>query len=363
MKIAMELRDRAAATPQSRAATPTDSLETETMKPAEVADARDQDRQDDDKEAKAATAALNDSKARDAKRREKEREREAKERARRAALASTRTSAKPEAVETEAPAQAAQPGTIIVSSTPSGLMVQLDGHSMDVTPLRLTVEPGPHEVTLMHNSSVVFSRRMNVVSTSVLSLDPDVSAQVALLSQPTKPAVAEQPTAANPSPAATNALAATGMQAPTTAEKPSEASAAKAEAAQKVAAANLDPDALYVIANPSLGLSSISSDQLADIYFGRSSTVNGRKVEPILRSPSAGAGAAFFKRVLRANTRQYRESWQKLELAGKATPPPILSSAGDVWRAVSGRSGAISFALGSELSSGATSLKAVRISN
>ncbi len=126
---------------------------------------------------------------------------------------------------------------------------------------------------------------------------------------------------------------------------------------------NLDPNALYVVANPSLGLASVSSEQLADLYFGRATTLNGRKVEPILRSPSAGAGAAFFKAVLHSNTRSYRDSWQRLELSTKATPPPILANAADVWRAVSSRSGAISFALGSELNNGGTNLKPIRISN
>ncbi len=363
MKIAMELRDRSSTTPAKATVTTTDMKEgggqpdkADEAKPDDVKTAEDE--KPDDKPSIAANGR-EDAKAA-AKRREREREAAARERERekqrRAAVAAS--SRKPEPAEVETAPAVVAPGTIIVSSTPSGLTVQLDGKAMDQTPLRLSAEPGSHEIALLHNNTVVFSRRLNVVSSSVQSLDPDVSAQVALLT-PSRP----EPVAAAAATQAAQTATPTspGLTTPKPEDKPAAERGNTGETQEKPRN-DLDPNALYAIANSSVGLSSVSAEQLADVYFGRSSTLNGRKVEPILRSPSGGAGAAFFRSVLRTNTRSYRESWQKLELAGKATPPPILSNASDVWRAVAGRSGAISFALGSELNGNATNLRPIRIS-
>ncbi len=366
MKIAMELRDRSSASPAKGTVTTTDMAGAAAAdKPEETArvdEGRAEDDKPDDKPT-VASSVREDAKAA-AKRREREREAAARERererekARRVAAASARTTSKPEPVDVET-STTSSPGTIIVSSTPSGLTVQLDGKVMDQTPLRLTAEPGSHEIALLHNSTVVFSRRLNVVSSSVQSLDPDVSAQVALLtpSRQDPPATmasaqTKQETAKEP--------ASAGLTTPKENDKPAERG--NTGDISERPRQDLEPGALYAIANSSVGLSSVSAEQLADVYFGRSSTLNGRRVEPILRSPSGGAGAAFFRSVLHTTTRSYRESWQKLELAGKATPPPILSNASDVWRAVSSRSGAISFALGSELNGNATNLRPIRIS-
>lgn len=273
---------------------------------------------------------------------EREREQKEKERARRLAATPARA-AKADAPEVDTPAPAAPivlPGTLIISSTPSGLNVQIDGKLVDQTPFRVNVDPGPHDIVILRDQTSVFRRRITVTSAGVQSIDPDLTAQVAALTTPPAPKAAEPPPAPVP---------------------PAAESAKTADA--KPTVQNLDPDALYVIANPALGISSISSSQLADLYYGRTTTLNGKRAEPILRSPSAGAGAAFFSRVLRANTRQFHEAWQKVELSSGAKAPPILASASDTLRAVSSRSSAVSFALGSELNGGTTTLKPVRISN
>lgn len=364
MKIAMELRDRSSTSPVKSGVTTTDMAANAGA--AEKADEKQPDEakpddteKPDDKPVVAANGREDAKTA--AKRREREREAAARERERekqrRQAAASS--SRKPEPADVETAPAAVAPGTIIVSSTPSGLTVQLDGKAMDQTPLRLSAEPGSHEIALLHNNTVVFSRRLNVVSSSVQSLDPDVSAQVALLT-PSRPEPVAAAATTQTTQAAAKDPASTGLTTPKQDDKP-DARGNTGETQEKPRN-DLDPNALYAIANSSVGLSSVSAEQLADVYFGRSNTLNGRKVEPILRSPSGGAGAAFFRSVLRTNTRSYRESWQKLELAGKATPPPILSNASDVWRAVAGRSGAISFALGSELNGNATNLRPIRIS-
>lgn len=365
MKIAMELRDRAGTMPQSRSVTTTDMTPTEPSRATEGAK-NDDDNNDRVEEAKPTpvptsrdTGKSDAQKRREREQAQREREREKERQRRLAAASAARTPSKPEPTETEQPAPTPQPGTIIVSSSPSGLTVQLDGKTLDQTPLRVTAEPGAHEIALLHNNTVVFNRRLNVVPSSVQSLDPDVSAQVALLAPPR----AEPTNAASSKPIAQNdaqpTAAPSGLQTP--APQPKEET--KPIASEIKPISNLDPSALYVVANPSLGLASVSTDQLADLYFGRATTLNGRKVEPILRSPSAGAGAVFFRSVLKSNTRSYRDAWQRLELSTKATPPPILANAADVWRAVSSRSGAISFALGSELNGNSTNLKPIRISN
>ncbi len=193
MKIAMELRDRAGTTPKPEATT---AVATTTTTPDKGKDKDDgkaaaADDDDDDKgkveETKPApvvsTSKISASERkrleREAAQRERDRERERQQR-RVAQQSSQRAASKPEPTETEQPAPTPQPGTIIVSSTPSGLTVQLDGKTLDQTPLRVTAEPGAHEIQLLHNNTVVFNRRLNVVPSSVQSLDPDVSAQVAV---------------------------------------------------------------------------------------------------------------------------------------------------------------------------------------
>lgn len=299
--------------------------------------------------------------AREQKEREAREAREAKERERQRRLAAAQA-AKPreEPEPTPAPAPVAVPGTIIVSSTPSGLNVQLDGKLVDRTPVRLSAEPGPHEVQLLQGSTVVFTRRVTIAASAVMTIDPDVTAQIALLNQPAK-TVKNEPAVPAPAAPAPTPVAAPTVATPPAAEEPKVEN--KVVETPAPTQHQLIPDHLYVVANPGLGLKSISSSQLADIYYGRTTTLNGRAVTPILRSPNDGAGSKFFKQVLRTSVRPYRDEWQRLSAAGKGTPPSIIAAAPDLWSTVNSRSGAISFVLGSEFDGASTSLRPVKITD
>ncbi|HSI06654.1 MAG TPA: PEGA domain-containing protein, partial [Myxococcota bacterium] len=304
MKIAMELRDRSSTSPAKGTVTTTDMAAAAPADKADEAKAEEAKPEEDKPEDKPTVASNTREDAKSAaKRREREREAAARERerekARRVAQASARTTSKPEPADVET-STTASPGTIIVSSTPSGLTVQLDGKVMDQTPLRLTAEPGSHEIALLHNSTVVFSRRLNVVSSSVQSLDPDVSAQVALLT-PSRQDPPATMASAQSSQASAKEPASAGLTTPKENDKPADQRGNTGDTSERPRQ-DLEPGALYAIANASVGLSSVSAEQLADVYFGRSNTLNGRKVEPILRSPSGGAGAAFFRSVLHTTT-------------------------------------------------------------
>lgn len=85
------------------------------------------------------------------------------------------------ASETDNPAsdteteEAAVPATLLVTSTPIGLVVELDGTRVDLTPARLTVDPGPHSVVLLKGDTRLYEKRVSVATGAVLSIDPDLS--------------------------------------------------------------------------------------------------------------------------------------------------------------------------------------------
>ncbi|MBC7793314.1 MAG: hypothetical protein H7Z43_06375 [Clostridia bacterium] len=187
-----------------------------------------------------------------------------------------------------------------------------------------------------------------------MTVDPDLTVQVALLSQPARSVALTPLPTPEPTPVAT-----TIGVAPITGEPKAQTNV------EPIAPVShqLVPDHLYVVANPALGLKTISQSQLADIYYGRATTLNGRTVTPILRSPSDAAGSKFFKQVLRSSVRPYRDEWQRISAAGKGTPPSIVSNTPDVWTTVNAKSGAISFVLGSEFDGAATNLRPVKITD
>ncbi|HEY3452910.1 MAG TPA: PEGA domain-containing protein [Myxococcales bacterium] len=76
-------------------------------------------------------------------------------------------------------------GTLLVVSTPPGVLVHVDGQPSDVTPARISVSPGSHSVVLIRGDARLFERQVKVASGAVASVDADLSAQLAAKSAPT----------------------------------------------------------------------------------------------------------------------------------------------------------------------------------
>ncbi len=136
-----------------------------------------------------AKAAEREAQARVAEEREAERrsaEREATER-RNAAIRPAPLPAKKRVL---ARASRAEPeslsGLLLVTSTPSGLLVEVDGRRVDFTPTRVKVEPGLHTVAIIQGDSRLYERRVEVVEDGIHSIDPDLTEKL-------RPAVREEP--------------------------------------------------------------------------------------------------------------------------------------------------------------------------
>lgn len=92
-----------------------------------------------------------------------------------AAKKPARTVAKP--APTPAPTiERAEPvtGLLLVTSVPSGLMVELDGKRADNTPLRRRLEVGTHEVAVFRADGQAFRKTVTVEEDGIATVDADV---------------------------------------------------------------------------------------------------------------------------------------------------------------------------------------------
>jgi hypothetical protein len=80
-------------------------------------------------------------------------------------------SAKPSKAEPDEP----QPGTLVVTSIPSGLIVEVDGRRVDFTPARVKVDSGFHTVALFKGDQRLYERKVDVPEEGVSAVDADVS--------------------------------------------------------------------------------------------------------------------------------------------------------------------------------------------
>lgn len=56
------------------------------------------------------------------------------------------------------------PGTILFTSTPAGMTIEIDGKSVGLTPSRQELPPGAHATKLFHNGSLIRDEQVSVVS-------------------------------------------------------------------------------------------------------------------------------------------------------------------------------------------------------
>ncbi|MEP6652306.1 MAG: PEGA domain-containing protein, partial [Myxococcales bacterium] len=82
-------------------------------------------------------------------------------------------------------------GLLIVTTTPRGLLVQVDDTAVDLTPMRTKVRPGSHRVALLDGDRKVYETTMDVRDGSIATLQKDLSAEQA--GEPARPAVLAPP--------------------------------------------------------------------------------------------------------------------------------------------------------------------------
>ena len=72
------------------------------------------------------------------------------------------------------PPDKAEPGIIMVTTTPPGLVVRVDGQIRGLSPARLEIEPGPREIAIANEDRVLLSRRIDVLGGRFARIEEDV---------------------------------------------------------------------------------------------------------------------------------------------------------------------------------------------
>ncbi|WP_428266705.1 PEGA domain-containing protein [Haliangium sp.] len=93
-----------------------------------------------------------------------------------------------------------EPGVLLVTSTPSKLVVLIDDKQRDLTPAKLNLPPGSYRVALAREGKVLYSRSVTIEAGEVSSVNRDLSEKLAALEPSPSPA-REQPAPVTPPPA------------------------------------------------------------------------------------------------------------------------------------------------------------------
>lgn len=126
-----------------------------------------------------------------------------------------------------------------------------------------------------------------------------------------------------------------------------------------MASANLALNAadLKVIANPSVGASSISADELKGVFLAtKMSLSDGSRVEPVLEK-GGSTHEAFIKQYLGKTDAALQTYYRSLVFTGKASMPKILGADADVVAYVAKTKGAIGYVSAGAGTSGVKTLE------
>jgi ABC-type phosphate transport system substrate-binding protein len=95
---------------------------------------------------------------------------------------------------------------------------------------------------------------------------------------------------------------------------------------------------VVVVANPKAAESSMTKDQVAQFFLGKSSSMN-----PIDQPESAPVRAEFYKKVTDKDASQVKSLWSKLVFTGKATMPKEAADSAAVKKMVASDPKAIGY--------------------
>lgn len=130
---------------------------------------------------------------------------------------------KPTKEEPPEVAETARNGLLLVTSTPPGLVVMVDGKAVDLTPARVSLRVGAHRVALAQGDRRLFEDTVDVEADAVRSLNRDLTAELAPPSAPPAPA------RSSPEPTAVPAVASSAQSTPGSTVTASATSATRAE--------------------------------------------------------------------------------------------------------------------------------------
>lgn len=91
---------------------------------------------------------------------------------------------------------------------------------------------------------------------------------------------------------------------------------------------------LAIIAHPACAASSISADEIKQLYLGKSKKLGDAKAVPVDQAKDSQVSNRFYETVVGKNASQVRAYWSKLVFTGKGRPPRQVGSDSDVLSAV-----------------------------
>jgi len=95
---------------------------------------------------------------------------------------------------------------------------------------------------------------------------------------------------------------------------------------------------VVVVVNPQHAAASMSADQVADVFLGKSTSLS-----PVDLPESSSVRGEFYQKVTGKDAAQVKAVWTRLIFTGKATPPKEVASSADVKKAVASDPKAIGY--------------------
>ena len=100
---------------------------------------------------------------------------------------------------------------------------------------------------------------------------------------------------------------------------------------------------VVVVVNPKASVSSLTADQLASLYLGKSSSLPGGISQAVDLPESNPVREQFYTKSSGRNAAQVKAVWARLAFSGKATPPKEVASSAEVKKLVASNPEAIGY--------------------
>jgi ABC-type phosphate transport system substrate-binding protein len=101
---------------------------------------------------------------------------------------------------------------------------------------------------------------------------------------------------------------------------------------------------LVVVVNPKNPVATMTADQVAQVFLGRSSSFPaGGNATPVDQKEGVAIRDEFYTKVADKNPGQVKAYWAKQMFSGKGSPPREAASSADVKHAVASDAGAIGY--------------------
>ncbi|GEM_PF-3626340 len=120
------------------------------------------------------------------------------------------------------------------------------------------------------------------------------------------------------------------------------------------------PDVLVLVLGP--GTPSVSSDQIRNVYLGRTTVwPNGTTARPLNRPAGTLAARKFYGGILKMNAGAFSEHWSEIQLGGGGIAPATVSSGKVTIAKVAATTGGFSYVMESELPENTNGVRLVRL--